>query len=110
MLGLTAANNTSLLQRVILSFGWDRIDLIWSVARFLRSRHSADVAMQVFIYIPGIKNMQHVHMFGFRLDQVLKFILTTPVQVSNISRLSPHARLSLTHELQLCCQALFRVC
>ncbi len=38
--------------------------------------------MQVFPYVPGIKDMQNVHIVGFRLDQVLKFILTTPVQVS----------------------------
>ena len=37
--------------------------------------------MQVFPYIPGIKDMQHVHVAGFRLDQVLKLLLTTPVQV-----------------------------
>ena len=35
----------------------------------------------MFPYVPGIKGMQHVHLAGFRLDQVLKLILTTPVQV-----------------------------
>ncbi len=42
---------------------------------------AAHGALQVFPYMPGIKGMQHVHVAGFRLDQILKLILTTPVQV-----------------------------
>ena len=36
--------------------------------------------MQVFPYVPGLKRVQDVKLAGFPLDEVLKLVLTTPVQ------------------------------